>query len=148
MKKGIVMSIWVVLLLAVAAVAYVRLSPSDQGKWHKAAPFQSVEEKHGKGFYIWRQAAEDDGTATLAALDQIIRAEPRTKLLAGSLADKQLTYVSRSKVVGFPDYTTIGIYQTPEGQSYLEVYGRLRFGRSDLGVNAKRIKGWLGQLQV
>jgi hypothetical protein len=148
MKKGIVMFIWVVLLLVVGAAAYVRLAPSDQGKWHKAASFQNIEEKRGKGFYIWRQAVEDDGTAALAALDRIIRAEPRTALLAGSLADKQLTYVSRSKVVGFPDYTTIGIYQTPDGQRYLEVYGRLRFGRSDLGVNAKRIKGWLGQLQV
>ena len=142
------MFIWVALLIAVGAAAFVRLAPSDPVKWHKAAVFQGVEEKRGKGFYIWRQPAVDDAKATLAALDQIIRAEPRTAVLAGSLTDNQLTYVSRSKVVGFPDYTTIGIYDGPDGQPYLEIYGRLRFGRSDLGVNAKRIKRWLAQLQA
>jgi len=142
------MFIWAVLAIIIAAAAFVRMAPSDQGRWHKAASFQGVEEKRGKSFYIWRQAVSDDATTRLAALDQIARSEPRTTLLAGSLADKQLTYVSRSKVVGFPDYTTIGVYLSDDGQTYLEIYGRLRFGRSDLGVNAKRIKGWLAQLQI
>ena len=28
----------------------------------------------------------------------------------------------------------------------LEVFARLRFGKSDLGVNTRRVKGWLAQL--
>jgi uncharacterized protein (DUF1499 family) len=30
----------------------------------------------------------------------------------------------------------------------LQIHGRLRFGKSDLGVNAARIDGWLRQLQA
>jgi len=49
-----------------------------------------------------------------------------------------ITYVTRSRVFGFPDYTTVR-----QAGPQLEIYGRLRFGRSDLGVNAARIDGWL-----
>ena len=79
----------------------------------------------------------------LAALDSIIRDTPRTQVLAGSVDEGMITYVTRSRVFGFPDYTTV----RQEGDM-LEVYGRLRFGKSDLGVNAARIDGWLRQLQA
>ena len=52
--------------------------------------------------------------------------------------------------MGFPDYTTIGVYDgliEDADQRYLEINGRLRFGTLDFGVNAKRIKGWLRAVQ-
>ena len=50
---------------------------------------------------------------------------------------------------GFPDYTTVSIL--PAGTfdnagPLLMIDGRLRFGRSDLGVNKARIERWLTAL--
>jgi len=71
---------------------------------------------------------------------------PRTEVVAGSLAEGQVTYVTRTKLMGYPDFTTIGVYGADP--RYVEVYGRSRFGRSDLGVNAKRVNGWLAQIEA
>jgi uncharacterized protein (DUF1499 family) len=79
---------------------------------------------------------------TLERLDVIIRATPRTHVLAGTPESGMITYVTRSAVFGFPDYTTLR-----RAGDQLEIYGRLRFGKSDLGVNATRIDGWLMRLR-
>jgi len=71
---------------------------------------------------------------------------PRTEVVAGSLVEGQVTYVTRTKLMGYPDFTTIGVYGA--NPRYVEVYGRSRFGRSDLGVNAKRVNGWLDQIEA
>jgi uncharacterized protein (DUF1499 family) len=77
----------------------------------------------------------------LATLDRIIRDTPRTRWLAGSVQEGMVTYVTRSRVMGFPDYTTVR-----QAGDMVEIYGRLRFGKSDLGVNAARIDRWLRRL--
>ncbi|MFK7837781.1 MAG: DUF1499 domain-containing protein [Sulfitobacter sp.] len=142
------MGFWIILLLGVAAVAYVRLAPSDPVRWHARAKIEGTESKQLKNGYIWRKVVSGDGAAELAALDQAATAQGNTTRLAGSVAEGQTTYLSRTKVVGFPDYTTIGSYQMPDGQTVIEAYGRLRFGGSDIGVNAKRIKGWVAAAQL
>ena len=53
-----------------------------------------------------------------------------------------ITYVTRSRVFGFPDYTTVR-----QAGDTLEIHGRLRFGESDMGVNAARVDGWLERLR-
>ena len=79
------------------------------------------------------------------ALDAIIMATPRTRRLAGSVEDGQITYVTRSRILGMPDYTTIAA-RPAEGGASVAIYGRLRFGKADLGVNKARIDRWLTQL--
>ena len=74
-------------------------------------------------------------------LDALVRDTPRTQVLAGSLAQGMLTYVTRSAFFGFPDYTTVR-----QRGAHLEIYARLRFGRSDLGVNRARVEQWLSAL--
>ena len=138
---------WIVLLIVLAFLAYVRLAPSDPVRWHRQAAIAGTETKQLKGGYIWRKVVDGDGTAELKALDQAAMASPSTERLTGSVEEGQVTYISRTKIIGFPDYTTAGIYDV-EGQTVLEVYGRLRFGRSDLGVNANRIKGWVRAAQL
>lgn len=138
---------WIVLLIVLAFLAYVRLAPSDPVRWHRQAAITGTETKQLKGGYIWRKVVSGDGRAEMQALDQAIMASGGTHRLAGSVEEGQVTYLSRTRVIGFPDYTTIGVYDV-EGQKVLEVYGRLRFGRSDLGVNANRIKGWLRAAQL
>jgi hypothetical protein len=47
--------------------------------------------------------------------------------------------------MGFPDYVTAEVSQTPAG-TRLDIVSRLRFGTVDFGVNAARLKDWLSQL--
>ena len=63
-------------------------------------------------------------------------------VLAGSVEEGMVTYITRSAVFGFPDYTTVR-----QRGDELEIYGRLRMGYSDLGVNGKRIDRWLALLR-
>ena len=100
----------------------------------------------GTNSYIWRAPVDGDGQETLAQLDSAIMQTPRTEVVAGSLVEGQVTYVTRTKLMGYPDFTTIGVYGA--NPRYVEVYGRSRFGRSDLGVNAKRVNGWLDQIEA
>jgi hypothetical protein len=127
----------VVLALVVlvgAALAYVRLAPSDAARWHEMPAEISDRDLAGGAM----RRAEGD----LAALDRVIRDTPRTRVLAGSVEAGMVTYVTRSRVFGFPDYTTV----RQDGDT-LAIYGRLRFGQSDMGVNAARIDGWLARLR-
>tara|TARA_R110002074_G_scaffold48047_9_gene123076 strand:- start:1914 stop:2378 length:465 start_codon:yes stop_codon:yes gene_type:complete len=142
---------WIVLIIGVALLAYIRLAPSDPAVWHKQAYPSGLGEHVSSGGYVWREAIAGDGKDQLRSLDRIVMDTPRTTLLAGSVDEKQITYVTRSAVMGFPDYTTIGVYQgliEDSDQRYLEINGRLRFGKSDLGVNAKRVKGWLAAFEA
>ena len=142
------MAFWFIVLIIVAFAVYVRTAPSDPARWHRPAAIAGTETKRLKGGYIWRKAVSGDGRAELARLDAAATASPRTTTLAGSVAEGQVTYVTRSAAMGFPDYTTATLQEGADGQTYLEVYGRLRFGRSDFGVNAGRVKGWVADAQL
>ena len=125
------------LVLALAVLgfaAWVRLAPSDPSRWHQNIFFAEDEDLSGGA----RRVVPG---GDLAALDRIAIATPRTAVLAGSVAEGHITYVTRSALWGFPDYTTVKV----SGDSLL-IFGRLRFGAADLGVNAKRIDGWIAAL--
>lgn len=134
-----ILALLVVLVLAL--MAYIRLAPTDQARWHqppaRVAPGDYPEDG---GFRVERQitAPADE---VLAAIEQRALATPRTRLLAGSVDEGMITFVTRSLIMGFPDFTTV----TVDGDT-LVIYGRLRFGRSDMGVNRARIEGWLETL--
>ncbi len=137
----------IVLLLVAAILGYVRLAPSEPARWN-VDPLTAADPGPG-GVKI---AAGTTTYALSAAklmqeINDIALAEPRTSLLAGSVADLQATYVSRTKWLGFPDYITIRAI--PEGDgSTLAILSRLRFGASDLGVNRARIDRWLQALKA
>lgn len=134
----VLMTLWIFLCLAVVAVGYVRLAPSNPEKWHVPLTFETdADFKKGA-----RRVIDGDQTE-FDRLDQIIRNGPRTKLLAGSIDDGRLTYVVRTKVFGFPDYTTI---ERVDGQ--IRILSRLRFGSSDGGLNRARVERWLKILQT
>jgi uncharacterized protein (DUF1499 family) len=134
------------LLVAVVAFAlYVRLAPSDPERWHVApvadGPVGEVVVA-GLNRATLRLGPEAGASAeVLARLDAVALATPRTTRLAGSVAEGRITWVTRSALWGFPDYTTA------EARSDgLFVEGRSRFGQSDLGVNAARLGDWLTKL--
>ena len=100
-------------------------------------------ETRGENSVIWREPAGED---LLTRYDTVIQQTPRTERIAGSVETGQATYVTRTALMGYPDYTTIGVYG--EYPRYVEVYGRSRFGKSDLGVNAKRVAGWRARVKA
>ena len=121
--------------LIAAFALYVRLAPSDPARWHKAPPDLPVGDSAGLNSYV---AVRGGDREILERLIQIAEANPRTERLAGSADEGMITLISRSRLWGFPDYTTIRL----EGQT-LTVYGRAGFGQGDLGVNRARVEGWL-----
>lgn len=127
----------IVLVLALIALGvYVRLAPSYAEDWHDLPT--GLEPGDGQGRAV---RVVPDAGAALERLDAIIRDTPRTTVLAGSVDEGMITYITRSALWGFPDYTTVA----RQGDQIV-LYGRLRFGKSDMGVNAKRLDGWLSQL--
>lgn len=135
---------WLILALLVGFAAYVRLAPSDPVRWHRASQAQ----------WPWGEVVANDSSATLrlgpdtgppsdllARLDVIALATPRTTRLAGSVETGRITWITRSLIWGFPDYTTA---EAREDGLYLDA--RSRFGRNDHGVNAARLREWLARL--
>ncbi|MDU8926553.1 DUF1499 domain-containing protein [Alisedimentitalea sp. MJ-SS2] len=129
--------VWVFLAVVVLFGAYVRLAPSDVGRWH-VPPKGELRDKDFQNGAIRVVQAGPDG---LARMGEIAGGWPRTKLLAGSVAEGMVTYVTRTAFWGFPDYTTVQI-----GEGQLVLYARSRFGRRDMGVNRDRLEAWLKQL--
>ncbi len=129
---------WLVVLvvLVVGLAAWVRLAPSSPDRWH--TPVNGTDSKDFKAGAL-RVIPGD--AQVMVSLDRIILATPRTRLLAGRVAEGRVTYVTRSKLWGFPDYTTVELRD-----GTIAILGRLRFGRSDMGVNRARIEGWLNAL--
>ncbi len=132
------MAFWIVLICVVALAAYFRLAPTDPAVWHEM-PAGATESQTANS--VTRTVAA--GADGLGRLDRIIRHTPRTRHLAGSLEQGTITYVTRSAVFGFPDYTTV--LQNDDG---LTIYGRARFGHSDFGVNRTRVEGWIKALET
>jgi uncharacterized protein (DUF1499 family) len=131
------MVLWVLFAVVVVGMGYIRLAPSDPLRWN-TLPDASADKDFASGV-IRRVATGPDG---LARVDPIAQATPRTTVLAGSVTEGMITYVTRSKIMGFPDYTTA----RQDGDT-LVLYGRSRFGSSDLGVNRARVEGWIDALQ-
>ena len=131
---------WVViavLVLAALGLGYIRLAPSEPARWHVAVPGDADVDVPGGAVRVIAAGPE-----ALAAAANYMQDLPRTRLLAGSVAEGRLTYVTRSLVFGFPDYTTL---EHADGR--LRAHARLRFGYSDMGVNRRRLEGLVAALQ-
>lgn len=140
---------WVLGVLAAVVVGFagwVRLAPTDAGRWHVVAGVSGTGHAPMMGGHVWRGAIPGEADAGMATLDRIIRDTPRTRVIAGNLGEGRVTYETRSKLWGFPDYTTLSLVPASDatgGAPIVEIYSRLRFGTSDMGVNRDRILRWL-----
>lgn len=127
--------LWGVLAVTALLALYVRLAPSNPADWHVAVIGDDAD-MPGAVRRVLPGRAHD-----LVRLDAIIRGTARTTPLAGSVAEGHITYVTRSRLWWFPDYTTVQI----RGDD-LAIWSRLRFGGSDLGVNSARLAQWIAIL--
>ena len=127
----------VILIVVFGLMLWVRLAPTDPAKWHQVPAARAPGDYPTEGSFTAVRRITDP--TVLDRLKTVALATPRTQILAES--DGLVTFVTRSLLWGFPDYTTAQF----DGQR-LTIYGRLRFGRGDFGVNRKRITAWLAQL--
>lgn len=144
-------------LFIAGGMAFIRLAPSDPARWHV------MPEAPGGGGWTFLPPGADAVTPetggaraaltilghspeeVLARLDAIAMETPRTLRLAGAPGEGMITWVTRSALFGFPDYTTAAA--RAEGPAtVLTLHARLRFGRGDLGVNAARLRDWIARL--
>jgi uncharacterized protein (DUF1499 family) len=132
------MILWIIVLAVVAGLAWIRLAPSDPATWN-VDPMVTADQDLASG--VRRRIAGND--EIMGLLDRIVLATPRTEVLAGSVDEGRITYVTRSLWMGFPDYTTV----QQDGDT-IELFARQRFGQSDLGVNKARVEDWLSQLNA
>lgn len=140
----------VLLIIILGLLAYVRFAPSDPAIWHvavattaPATPGQCIDKialvaKGARATCLLAGNPQD----VLAKLDATAMATPRTSRLAGLPTDARITWVSRSRLMGFPDYITSEVSQAPAG-TRLDIFSRQRFGNGDGGVNAARLHDWL-----
>ena len=140
-----------VLIAALGLLAYIRLAPSDPAVWH-ISPVTAAEAGQGRCLdAITTQTngarvaclSPDTPETLLSKLDAIALATPRTTRLAGTPQSGRITWVTRTALMGYPDYTTAEATVTPQG-TRLDIFARQRFGKADFGVNAARLTVWLG----
>ena len=74
-------------------------------------------------------------------IDAIATAEG-AEMIAGDLAAGAMTYVARSRLMGYPDAISVRLVPLAQG-TRMEIYSRSRFGYSDMGVNAARVARWI-----
>lgn len=136
-------------LLILGFAAYVRLAPSDPDRWHVFLPTTAPATEDcvaavvpGRGSATVSCVVTLSKDAALQKLDSIAMSTPRTTRLAGSWQQGRMTWITRSKLWGFPDYTTAQVHDE-DGKTRIDLYARLRFGGEDMGVNAARLTAWM-----
>lgn len=132
---------------------YIRFSPMSEERWHvdpataerPSTPnaFLQRDENGDAPALILSATPEEVG----AALERVLSTAPRVSRLAGRASDGLVTYVQRSRIMGYPD--AISIRLSPQGNATrVEVFSRSRFGYGDGGVNAARVSRWMTRLQA
>lgn len=139
---------WMLLMIVISGLIYIRAAPHNTTAEHVIPPIGAEPDAPDimEGSAVYAQVFTAPPADLLARLNTIALATPRTSVLAGSVSGGMITYVTRSRVFGFPDYTTVEVIEDEVG-SRATLYGRLRFGKSDFGVNSQRISGWLQAVQ-
>lgn len=150
---------WLIVLLAVAFAGFavwVRVAPIDAAAEH-VDPLVVVRSTNPNNVLLGpagtngadREAAVWMATPEelMAAFDAAAMAAERTERVAGSVDDLHATYVQRSALLAYPDFVSVKALPAGDGAT-LAIYSRSRFGRSDLGVNEKRVSAWLDAIAL
>jgi len=129
----------VVLIAFMALQLMIRIAPSKPENWVISETGQAPGDYPSDGGFRVVRSVED-ASAFTQKFEQAMLAEPGTQKL-GQMQGQDI-YISRSAFWGFPDYTTL---VTDDERA--EIYARLRFGKSDMGVNRARLERVLGRIE-
>ncbi len=141
--NGLVAAAAVLGLAVLGLGLWVRLAPVEPSRWH-LDPARAPDP--GEGGYRAELDLPGAPEEVLARLDAIALATPRTIRIKGQAQEGRITWQTRSRLWGFPDYTTAQA-SARDGGVRLVILARLRFGRGDLGVNRARVLGWIKALE-
>ena len=141
-------------LIAVFSLsAYLRLVPLEASRWHlaldsSAAPgagrcVETIQPQHNGARSACLLAGHP--AEIITEINTIALATPRTTRLAGTPEEGRITWISRTKLMGYPDVITAQGTATATG-TRLDVFSRQVYGSGDWGVNAARLKDWLSRL--
>lgn len=152
--KRVIYTISALPVLAFAAFAvWVRVAPSDAAHWDTAVAdaTPAIPGPCADKVVLVPKGARatcllpTDPKAILNALVSVALAADRTTTLAGTPEAGRMTWISRSRLMGYPDYITAQVTPTANG-TRLDILSRQRFGSKDMGVNAARLRQWLAAL--
>ncbi|MBT8474122.1 MAG: DUF1499 domain-containing protein [Alphaproteobacteria bacterium] len=134
-------------VLALAGWLFVRFAPTDPQAWHLdplTAPDPGL-----RGYQITPPRAPVfpvSPSELLQAFDDHAQTRRRVIRLAGSVDEGQITYLTRTRYIGFPDFITIRTLPSGDG-STLAARGISRFGGFDHNTNQARITAWISAVQ-
>ena len=137
---------YLIILVVVLAALVIRLWPWSADRFHVAPESIDTGDQTGASSFVAVREITVPGAEVLSAISEIARQTPRTMRAAGSLDDQRITFVTRSRVFAFPDYTTVSIQHRADGAEVLVLAGRSRLGQNDHGVNEARVRAWLDAL--
>jgi uncharacterized protein (DUF1499 family) len=86
------------------------------------------------------------GARLRAIVSEVAREQPATTVLDDR--DAQGRYLVRSRLLRFPDTVNVEVFDRGGAQSTLALYSRSQVGRSDFGVNLRRLDRWLKQIET
>lgn len=144
-----------VVVLVIALAIGMRVVPLNPTEWH-TDPLGAARSGAPNDYLVLPQGMNSPADRmmvprSMPALDLMTRfdaialATPRVERIAGGPQLLFATYVQRSAVFGFPDYISVRAVEGEDGAA-LAIWSRSRFGYSDLGVNRRRVEGWLATL--
>jgi hypothetical protein len=145
----ILMILVVVLAAAVIGAAiYFRSVALPPAVWHVDPATVTPPDSPNFELLVGDRAPVFDVTPDVLAarIDAVATAEGGD-LVGGALASGSMSYVVRSRIMGFPDVVSIRLVPVEAG-TRLEIFSRSRFGYSDMGVNAARVARWVGAVRA
>ena len=81
------------------------------------------------------------------AVDKVVKRQPRITFVADDPTTRRREYVQRSLIFRFPDVITFQLIPLENDKSTLAVHSYSVYGEGDLGVNGKRVRLWLSELE-
>lgn len=143
------LSLTALLILAAAAyVAVLRFAPVDIARWHLDPA--GAEDPGLSGVRLVGGNAPvfaDQPAALSARIAEVLGGHPRATLVAGSVEDGHLTYLFRTKWLGFADFMSLKLSPAQAG-TRLEIVSQSRIGGYDYGVNRARVDDLLRRLEA
>lgn len=119
------------------------LTPPKTPNWCLAAPEGYCRNAQPQ---IAPPAFDQSQAALWDRLLAVIASEPRITMHEQAKADGYLDFTQVSRIFRFPDRVTVQFISVGNALSTLAIYSRSKYGRSDLGVNAQRVKRLLAAL--
>ena len=132
-----------VALSLLSATLWVRLAPSNPARWHVDPA--TAPDPPRDNFARAERTVPLPPAEVRSRLDAIARAEGAEPLTSD---DALVTYVARTRRMRFPDYVSIRLDDAGDGTTRLQAFSRSRFGHSDHGVNAARLRRWVRKLEA